>query len=137
MVQGYCDLLADLSLVIKIGRNVRKCTVYLYNIPEDVEVPEFNSIAWSFDAHGPVKGTIRTVIMRRENISNRLLCYHVPQATRENAPEHVKQILSPRKYLGVPTNAQLDAKRAGKKFLVNLFRELPWSPLRLIVFKKP
>jgi hypothetical protein len=34
IVQGYCDLLANLSLVIKMGRNVRKCTIYLYNIPE-------------------------------------------------------------------------------------------------------
>ncbi len=34
VVQGYCDLLAQLSLVIKMGRNVKKCTLYLYNIPE-------------------------------------------------------------------------------------------------------
>jgi len=33
-VQGYCDLLADLSLVIKMGRNVKKCTIYFYNIPD-------------------------------------------------------------------------------------------------------
>jgi len=30
IVQGYYDLLADLSLVIKMGRNVKKCTIYLY-----------------------------------------------------------------------------------------------------------
>ena len=28
-VQGYCDLLAELSLVIKMGRNVRKCIIFL------------------------------------------------------------------------------------------------------------
>jgi hypothetical protein len=30
LVQGYCNLLADLSLVIKMGRNVKKCTIYLW-----------------------------------------------------------------------------------------------------------
>lgn len=53
--QGYCELLADLSLGIKMGRNVKKCTVYLYNIPEDTIIPEFSSIAWSYDARGLIK----------------------------------------------------------------------------------
>jgi hypothetical protein len=44
VIQGYCDLLADLSLVIKMERNVKKCTIYLYNIPENVTIPEFPSI---------------------------------------------------------------------------------------------
>jgi hypothetical protein len=38
-VQGYCDLLADLSLVIKMGRNVNKCTILLYKIPENATIP--------------------------------------------------------------------------------------------------
>jgi hypothetical protein len=53
IVQGYCDLLADLSLVIKMGRNVKKCVLCLYNIPQTEPVPEFTSIAWSFDVQGP------------------------------------------------------------------------------------
>jgi hypothetical protein len=63
VIQGYCDLLADLSLGIKMGRNVRKCTIYLYNIPEDITIPEFTSIAWSFEAGGPVKGSIAVVVI--------------------------------------------------------------------------
>jgi len=55
VVQGYCDLLADLSLVIKMGRNFRKCTIYLYNIPENCNIPIFTSITWSYDSQGPVK----------------------------------------------------------------------------------
>jgi hypothetical protein len=27
IVQGYCDLLAELSLIIKMGRNVKKCAL--------------------------------------------------------------------------------------------------------------
>jgi hypothetical protein len=74
-VQGYCDLLADLSLLIKMGRNVSKCTIFLYNIPENATVPEFTSIAWSYDAQGPVKGAIKTIVMRRDSTNDHLLCY--------------------------------------------------------------
>ena len=48
IVQGYCNLLADLSLVIKMDRNDRKSTVFLYNIPENAVVPEFTIVL-----HGP------------------------------------------------------------------------------------
>ena len=48
IVQGYCNLLADLSLVIKMGCNVKKCTIYCCNIPEDCNIPELESIAWSY-----------------------------------------------------------------------------------------
>jgi hypothetical protein len=121
-VQGYCDLLADLSLVLKMGRNVNKCTVYLYNIPESAAVPTFTSIAWSYDNQGPVKGNIATVVMRRENDTNHLLCYDVPQPLWDTAPEHIKNILKPRKYLGVPTNAQLD-NSIGKNKIINKLKQ--------------
>jgi hypothetical protein len=52
-VQGYCNLLGDLSLVIKMGQNVRKSTITLYNIPEDAEIPAFQSIAWAYEMQGP------------------------------------------------------------------------------------
>jgi hypothetical protein len=117
VVQGYCDLLADLSLVIKMGRNVKKCTIYLYNIPEDITVPDFTSIAWSYDSQGPVKGLIATVVMRRDSVDNSLICYQVPKANRENAPPSIKNVLLLQKYLGVPNNAQLDPTD-GKEILV-------------------
>jgi hypothetical protein len=41
IIQGYCDLLADLSLVIKMGRNVKKGILCLYNIPQNIPIPEF------------------------------------------------------------------------------------------------
>jgi hypothetical protein len=47
-----------------MGQNVNKCTLHLYNIPHDIEVPTFTSIAWSYDAEGPVQGIIHTVVMR-------------------------------------------------------------------------
>jgi len=109
-VQGYCNLLADLSLVIKMGRNVNKCTIYLYNILEDAVVPQFTSAAWSYDSKGPVTGIIATVIMRRCNLTSQLLCYQVSPTIREQAPQFIKDILKTHKYLGVPANAQLDGK---------------------------
>jgi len=33
-VQGYCDLMADMSLVVKMGRNVKKCALYLKHIKD-------------------------------------------------------------------------------------------------------
>jgi hypothetical protein len=73
VVQGYCDHLADLSLVIKMGRNVKKCTLFLFNIPHDIAIPDFTSIAWSYDAQGPVKGSIAVVVMQRDSAGH-LLC---------------------------------------------------------------
>jgi hypothetical protein len=77
VVQGYCDLMADLSLVIKMGRNVKKCTIYLYNIPENTIIPEFTSIAWSYDSQGLVKGSIEVVVICRDNENDNLICYKV------------------------------------------------------------
>jgi hypothetical protein len=98
-----------------MGRNVKKFTIYLYNIPEDITVPEYTSIAWSYDSQGPVKGSIATVVMRRDSVDNSLICYHV--ANRENAPPFIKNVLLLRKYLGVPNNAQLDPMD-GKEILI-------------------
>lgn len=112
VVQGYCNLLAELSLVIKMGPNVRKCTAYLYNIPEEAIVPDFGSIAWSYDAHGPIKGSIATVVVRRDPQGN-LILYNVPTNMGKDAPEFIQQLLAQRKYLGVSKNAQqenLDGK---------------------------
>jgi len=80
MVQGCCNLLADLSLVTKMGRNVKKCTIYLYNVPHDTPIPAFTSIAWSFDAQGPVKGEIPTVTMFRDT-NGQLICYNVSKTS--------------------------------------------------------
>jgi len=123
-VQAYCDLLADLSLVIKMGQNVNKCTIYLYNIPEDVEIPEFTSIAWSYDSQGPVRGTITTVVLRRNITNDHLICYDIPPTIRSEAPEHIKLALKPRKYLGVPTNAQLDTTEGKEKMLTKLTQRI-------------
>ena len=87
-----------------MGRNVKKCTIYLYNIPEDITVPDFTSIAWSYDSQGPVKGLIATVVMRRDSVDNSLICYQVPKAIRENAPPSIKNVPLLRKYLGVMRN---------------------------------
>jgi len=118
-VQGYCDLLADLSLVIKMGRNVRKCTIYLYNIPDNAIIPTFHSIAWSYDSQGPVKGTIATVVMQRDP-DGHLLCYDIPKTLRTSAPQNTQSILIQRKYLGVSTNAQLDGTEGKEKILNKL-----------------
>ena len=61
LVQAYCDLMADLSLAIKMGRKIKKCIIRLYNIPEGVHVPEFTSMAWSYEYDGPTTGILTTV----------------------------------------------------------------------------
>jgi len=79
-----------------MGCNVKKCTIYLYNIPEDTIIPEFTSMAWPYDSQGPVKGTIAVVVMRHDNENDNLICYQVLKAKGENAPQHIKDILSTR-----------------------------------------
>jgi len=121
IVQGYCDLLADLSLVIKMGRNVKKCSINLYNIPEDTPIPTFNSTALSFDVQGPIKGSIKTVIMRKDMEGN-LICCQIPKEIRNSKAHYIKNILADRKYLGVPTNAQLESCD-GKEKLINKVKQ--------------
>jgi hypothetical protein len=122
-VQGYCNLLADLSLVIKMGRNVNKCLIHLYNIPENAEVLKFTSIAWSFDAQGPVKGLIQTVVMRRDQ-QNNLICYNVSENISKDAPQSIQKILTTHKYLGVPRNAQLDGHDEKQKIIKKLSQRI-------------
>jgi hypothetical protein len=123
VVQGYCNLLADLSLVIKMGRNVKKCTLYLYNIPHNIAIPTFYSIAWSYDAQGPVQGAITVVAMKRDK-NNNLICYEVPKALQASVPKHIQDILSPCKYLGITTNAQLDSAPGKQKFFSKLSQRI-------------
>ena len=122
-VQGYCDLLADLSLVIKMGRNVRKCVIFLYNIPEQADIPTFHSIAWSYDAQGPVRGNIDTVVMHRDDDRN-LICYDVPKHLREAASPNIQNILTQRKYLGVANNMQMDSTEGKEKILKKLSQRI-------------
>lgn len=112
LVQGYCYLLAVLSLVIKMGRNVKKCTIYLYNIPDNVEVPEFYSIAWSYDSHGPLKGSIKTVMMQQDSITNHLLCYQAPKTIYDLASTHIKHVLNPRTLLMPSWKALMERKKS-------------------------
>jgi len=99
-----------------MGRNVKKCILCLYNIPQNIPIPEFTSVAWSFDAQGLVKGTIKVPVMQRDMEEN-LLCYRVPPSLKKNMPQNVQDILENRKYLGVPTNAQLESDEGKKKIL--------------------
>jgi len=119
LVQGYCDLLADLSLVLKMARNVAKCTITLYNIPEQVCVPKFTSIAWSYDAQGPVKGIINVLILRRD-VEGNLICYNVPSDILCQIPHDIQNLLRTQKYLGVPHNAQLGKKDGTEWYLEKL-----------------
>jgi hypothetical protein len=96
---------------------VKKCTIYLYNIPEGVEVPSFSSIAWSYDARGPIKGLIATVVVRRD-IDGNMVLYDVPDDILKDAPDYIQRLLAQRKYLGVPKNALLN-NSAGKEKVIN------------------
>jgi len=100
-----------------MGRNVKKCTLFLFNIPHDIAIPDFTSIAWSYDAQGPVKGSIAVVVMQRDSAGH-LLCYDVEKSLRTEMPENIQKILTTSKYLGVASNAQLD-NTEGKEKIIN------------------
>jgi hypothetical protein len=67
-----------------------------------------------------VKGTIVVVVMRRDTENDNLICYQVLKAMRENASQHIKDILSTRKCLGVAKDAQLDGTDGKDKILTKL-----------------
>jgi len=104
-----------------MGHNVKKCTLYLYIIPQHTNVSIFTSTAWSFDAQGPTTGNIATVIMYRDADEN-LICYDISKTIRNEVQQNIKDIITDRKYLGIPTNAQLDSME-GKEKLVNKLKE--------------
>jgi hypothetical protein len=65
------------------------------------------------------QGIIKVVILCRDSEDN-LICYKVPQSLRRNMPSHIGDILENQKYLGVPTNAQLESDDGKKKLVSKL-----------------
>jgi hypothetical protein len=100
-----------------MGRNVKKCTINLYNIPQGTPIPTLHSTAWSFDSQGPTKGNIEAVTMFRDSNRNSV-CYEVEKSIPRSMPQNIKNILADHKYMGVMTNAQLDLSE-GKTKLIN------------------
>jgi len=61
--------------------------------------------------------------MRRDENDN-LICYDVPPALHHTIPKHIQDILSPSKYLGITTNAQLDSTLDKQKFFNKLSQRI-------------
>ena len=62
--------------------------------------------------------------MRQDNSSGQLLCYEILKMLRDSVPQHIKDILAPQKYLGVPSNAQLDSTEGKEKILKKLTQRI-------------
>jgi hypothetical protein len=72
-------------------------------------------------AQGPTTGNIATVIMYRDADEN-LICYDISKTIQNEVQQNITDIITDRKYLGVPTNAQLDSME-GKEKLVNKLKQ--------------
>ena len=48
-VQWSLDRAGDFSLITKLGRKHKKCSVAIINHPQDAPVPTFDSTAWSYE----------------------------------------------------------------------------------------
>jgi len=77
---------------------VKKCSIYLYNFPQNITIPIFTSTAWSYEAQGPVKGSIKTIIMYRDTEENLIFC-EVPATLQSSNPQQIQDILSNHKFL--------------------------------------
>jgi hypothetical protein len=58
--------------------------------------------------------------MRRDSTNGHLICYQAPKNILYIVPQHIKNILAPRKYLGVPTNTQLDVSWGKERIVQKL-----------------
>jgi len=70
-IQEYIKLSGDLSMVLKIGRKGSKCVIYLYNLPAEkiLDLPDFETIAWSFKDDCPTKEIIPVkIFMQKEEV---------------------------------------------------------------------
>jgi hypothetical protein len=74
-VQKIYDRAADLSLVLKTGRNPSKCKIYIYNLKENDTIDDIKSIAWSFENKGILQGKITPIIIR-ENVEGQLIKFN-------------------------------------------------------------
>ena len=101
LVQAILDAAADFSLVFKVGRNPKKCTVTLYNIENNVIIPDFHSIAWSFENRGPLKAIIKPQVVRCTSEGD-LIKYAKNFAFAES---DILDTLKHNRYLGVSKNA--------------------------------
>jgi hypothetical protein len=58
--------------------------------------------------------------MHRDRTDGHLICYDIPKLLQDSAPQPIKDILAARKYLGVPSNGQLDGTEGKEKILKKL-----------------
>ena len=59
-VQWSLDRAGDFSLITKLGRKHKKCSVAIINHPQDAPVPTFDSTAWSYEHAAPHTCNIKT-----------------------------------------------------------------------------
>ena len=59
-VQWSLDRAGHFSLITKLGRKHKKCSVAIINHPQDAPTPSFDSTAWSYDHAAPHTCTITT-----------------------------------------------------------------------------
>jgi len=59
-VQWSLDRAGDFSLIAKLGRKHKKCSVAIINHPQDATVPTFDSTAWSYEHAAPHTCNIMT-----------------------------------------------------------------------------
>jgi hypothetical protein len=71
-----------------------------------------------------VKGPIATVAVRRDCNTGHSICYQVPKEFCINVSPHIKNALATHKYLGVPTNAQLDNSIGREKINAKLHQTI-------------
>ena len=62
-VQWYLDRARDFSLITKLGRKHKKCSVAIINHPQDAPVLTFDSTAWSYEHAAPRTCNITTPIV--------------------------------------------------------------------------
>jgi hypothetical protein len=53
----------------------------------------------------------------RTNEQGQLLCYDVPDKLLKDMPQNIQKILSPYRYLGITTNAQMDSNIGNAKLI--------------------
>ena len=116
-LKQYIKLSGDLSMVLKIGRKGSKCIIYLYNIPAGkiLDLPEFETIAWSFKDDCPTKEIIPAKIyLQKEEINKLQKLLKTPELK-----EKVEKLINKKdnKHLGLYMDLEADTAESCKKTL--------------------
>ena len=99
-VQWSLDRAGDFSLITKLGRKHKTCSVAIINHPQDALTPSFDSTAWSYDHAPPIHVPSPPIHSQQHNLT-------MTSRTASHQPQHIpphQPLITPNSVATAPFN---------------------------------